>query len=200
MTAVAEQSEPEPDGDGGGEEPEASVESEREGGEGAGERDVAEGVAAEDLASEHDEVADESTRGSDAGAGEERVPDEGMREHVGEAGARGVGEDRHVVAGRRSCSASAEPSAGVREEVGAEREGGDVEADGLVVEVGEREAEPGHESAMVTLRRRLSNGRMVMACAAAAGTTSSAKTRSTPVIWPASATARPSTTRNRIDR
>ena len=41
---------------------------------------------------------------------------------------------------------------------------------------------------------------MVMACAVAGGTTSIAKTRSTPVIWLASATARPSTTRNTIER
>ena len=56
--------------------PSRSVDSEREGGERAGERDVTERVAAEDLAAQHDEVADQPARGGDRGAGEERVADE----------------------------------------------------------------------------------------------------------------------------
>lgn len=91
----AEEADREADGDGGEEETEAGIDAECEGGECAGERDVAECITAEDLAAKHDEVADQAAGGGDGGAGEEGVADEGVREHVEDAVAGGVAEQGH---------------------------------------------------------------------------------------------------------
>ena len=80
--AAAEQAEAEPDGDGGREQSQAGVDAGGEGGEGAGVGDVAERVAGEDLPAQHHEVAGQPADRGDGGAGDQRVHDEGVAEHV----------------------------------------------------------------------------------------------------------------------
>ena len=92
--AVAEQPERDRDQHSGAEQADPRVDADRERGERARERDVAQRVGAEHLAAQHDEVADESARGRDRGAGEERVAHERVREHLREAGAGGIGQHR----------------------------------------------------------------------------------------------------------
>ena len=70
------------------EQPQPEVGAESKGTERARERRVAERVAAEDLASQHDEVADETGSGCNCGTGDEGVPHERVREDLREPGAR----------------------------------------------------------------------------------------------------------------
>ena len=60
----------------------------------AGVGDVGQRVAGEHLAAEHDEVADQSRQQRDRGAGEQRVLDERVAEHVGQAVDRVRGQQR----------------------------------------------------------------------------------------------------------
>ena len=72
------------DGDGRREQAEAGVHPSGETGQGAGEGDVAEGVAGEHLAAQHDEVPDQSAGHGDGRARQEGVAHEGVSEHVGD--------------------------------------------------------------------------------------------------------------------
>lgn len=76
-----------------------------------------------------------------------------------------------------------------------EGDGGDVEADWVVVEVGERQPDQVISTPKTTLSARLAPMRVVMSCAVAGGATSSANTSSAPVICAVSATAIPNNSR-----
>src|SRR5438477_241646 len=82
-TGSAEQPHPYGDADRPAEQTEPQIGSCRQGGECAGERDMAEGVSGEDLRTEHDEVPDRSAAGRDPRSGQEGVPHELMT-HDGE--------------------------------------------------------------------------------------------------------------------
>lgn len=79
---VAEGAEEQRHGGGGGEQPEPEVGAEGQGGHRAGEGDMAERVAGEDLGAQHQEVADQSAGRGDDGPGEEGV----QEERVGQGG------------------------------------------------------------------------------------------------------------------
>src|SRR5207247_5688901 len=91
--ARAEHAEEEGDRDRRDEETDARVDPEREGDEGTGEGDMAEGVGGEQLGAHRQEVADEPGRHCDGRAGDEPVPDEGVAEHVVYAADRVQGGD-----------------------------------------------------------------------------------------------------------
>ena len=97
----------------------------------AGEGDVAEGVAGEDLCAEDDEVADQAAGEPDEGARDQRVAHELVREHQAGSGAS------------ERCSAGHQRPGDADEQVERERERRDVEADRIDREVGERKPEPG---------------------------------------------------------
>ncbi len=84
------------------------------------------------------------------------------------------------------------------DQVDGERDRGDVEADRIVVEVGQPRARPGGSA---TAERHpsgsgLSRSAAVISCAVAAGATSSANTSSAPVICAVAATVSPSASMN----
>ena len=81
VQAVAERGEEQRERDRRGEEADAQVDAGERGREHAGERDVAQRVAGEDLRAQHDEVADGAAGERDRRAGEERVADELVRQH-----------------------------------------------------------------------------------------------------------------------
>ncbi len=69
------------DENGGGEEADTEIEADRRRGQGTREGDVAEGITGEDLASEHDEVADCAAGERGRRPGEQRVANELLPEH-----------------------------------------------------------------------------------------------------------------------
>jgi hypothetical protein len=81
-----ERSHTEGDEDSHREEPEPQVESGRERRERTGERHMGQRVRGEDLGPQHEEIADQTGGERDRGAGEERVPHEGVGEDVAERG------------------------------------------------------------------------------------------------------------------
>ena len=131
-----------PDGDGGDEQAEPDVDAEGERGEGAGDGHMAEGVAGEDLAAQHQEVADGARRHGDAGAGQEGIAHVGLSEDPACREMHGVPRScRHRV------DATGRSRAGhttVAATIGGERQRRDPEADRVRGVVGDGQPHPGH--------------------------------------------------------
>ena len=115
--------------------PSRGVDAERERAERAGERDVAERVAGEDLAAQHHEVADQPGQRRDRHAGEERVPHERVGEQVAEAGRRPRAAPVTPAPSRPSAHASRSLPPARGEQVHGERDRRDEEADRVRREV-----------------------------------------------------------------
>src|SRR6185437_10052804 len=156
-------------------------------------------VAGEDLPAQHDEVPDQSGEQRNRGAGDQRVLDERMGEHVRDAGDR-IARDRPHSGGRHGAPAGASSvspadasrrpprparSAAARYALASRNSPNASVVTQNPIGYGEKNAMPSPTqvttSAISTERARPSPGRAVSRTAVAAGATSSAKTSRLPV-------------------